>query len=294
MAAVLETLGKQTRIVNGDAVPRHLEFIDPQRKVLVLGDTVAADALSAVDVVIILDTSAWVQLGPMAAVVRRSSARKVVVDHHVGQDDLDAELFKNPACESTGRLVVEAAEALGVALTPTIAIPLFAAMATDTGWFRFSSVDGQTLRVAGCLIDAGARPAALYADLYEQSSLARLQLRGRLLAATKSYRDGRLVATYATRHDFAVTGALPEDTEDVVNLLLGVAGSQVAVLLQEQADGRVKASLRSHAEVDVRRIAESFGGGGHTAAAGVLLDGPLQQAEARLLDALGAALTAAS
>jgi phosphoesterase RecJ-like protein len=199
-------------------------------------------------------------------------------------------MFKDSTAESTGRLVVEAAGALGVPLTPRIAAPLFAAMATDSGWFRFSSVSGRTLRAAGQLVDAGARPESLYTALYEQNTLARLHLRGRILAAARSHLGGRLLVTYATQDDFGTTGAQPGDTEDVVNMLLSVAGSEVAVIFQEQADGKIKASLRSRSDVDVRCVAEHFGGGGHRAAAGATIVAPLAKAEAEMLRILRAAM----
>ena len=82
---------------------------------------------------------------------------------------------------SLGVLVVEAAEALGVKLTPEMAMPLFAAVATDTGWFRFSSTSPGTYRCAAKLMEAGAKPAAIYNSLYEQDTLGRMRLRGLVL-----------------------------------------------------------------------------------------------------------------
>jgi bifunctional oligoribonuclease and PAP phosphatase NrnA len=108
MAHALRSLGKQVRIVNGDPVPPHITFIDPQKNVSVLGSDVSADELRP-QVFIILDTSAWSQLGPMADVVRKSSALKVVVDHHISQDDMSAEVYKDTASEATGRLVYSGA-----------------------------------------------------------------------------------------------------------------------------------------------------------------------------------------
>ena len=93
LALALRSLGKTVRIVNGDAVPPHIAFIDPNHDVNVLGRDVN-EADTACDVLAVVDTSAWQQLGPMADVVRRSSARKVVIDHHVSEDDFGAEMFK--------------------------------------------------------------------------------------------------------------------------------------------------------------------------------------------------------
>ena len=147
----------------------------------------------------VLDTSAWAQLGTMADIVRSTRAHKLILDHHIGEDDMGAELFKDPHAEATGRLVLEAAHHLGVAITPQIARPLFAAIATDTGWFRFGSTTGVTLRSAAELIDAGASPGEIYNALYEQDTLARLQLRGRILARTATELGGRLAFTAALR-----------------------------------------------------------------------------------------------
>ena len=290
MAGVLEALGKQAWIVNAHKTPPNLAWIDPERKIKALGVDVQLSDLEAIEVFMVLDTSAWAQLGEMALALRSTAAKKVVLDHHVSEDDLGAENFKDTQAEATGRLVLEAAGQLGVKLTPEIATPLFAAIATDTGWFRFGSTTGNTLRFAGQLIDAGARPSEIYRQLYEQDSLARLQLIGRTLARAQSELAGRLIHTAIFQEDFAATGALPSDTEDVINMTLGVAGTQVAVILVEQPTHKFKLSLRSRSTVDCSRLAEQFGGGGHKAAAGAMVEGPFAVAQATVLDAVRAAM----
>ncbi|MCE9548671.1 MAG: DHH family phosphoesterase [Planctomycetia bacterium] len=290
MAGVLDALGKDVMIVNGQATPPNLQFIDPTRRLKALGKDVQAADLADRQVLMVLDTSAWAQLGPMADVVKATKAKKIILDHHVGHDDLGAEEFKNTQAEATGRLVVEAADHLGVKLTPEIATPLFAAQATDTGWFRFSSVTGEALRIAARLVDAGAVPQEIYTDLYEQDTLARLQLRGRIIARTRTELDGRLAHTAAMAEDFAVTGALPSDTEDVINLTLAISGVEVAVIFVEQPGGNFKLSFRSRSKVDCNAVAGQFGGGGHRAAAGASIAGPLDKARPLVLDAVRKAM----
>jgi phosphoesterase RecJ-like protein len=285
LALALRAIGKQVQIVNGDAVPPHIAFIDPQHDVLVVGrDVPAADVRP--DVLVVLDTSAWAQLGPMADVVRESSAKKIVIDHHVSQDDMSALVFKDTDSEATGRLVLSAIDALGVAVTPQIASPLFTAIATDTGWFRFNSVTALTFAAAGRLVHSGAKPADVFAALYEQNTLARLHLQGRILNAAKTELDGRLIYSAATPQDLAETGAEATDTEDVVNRLLGVAGVEVGLLFLELGPDETKVSLRSRTGFDVRQVAEQFGGGGHAAASGVRYPGPLSPAIAALTAAV--------
>ncbi|MEX2174743.1 MAG: DHH family phosphoesterase [Pirellulaceae bacterium] len=290
MAGVLEALGKRVRIVNGHPTPPNLAFIDPTRRIEVIGQTVQPADLADIEVLMILDTSAWAQLGPMSDFIRAFPGKKVVVDHHMSEDDLDAELFKNVQAEATGRLVVEAAEALDVKLTPEIARPLFAALATDTGWFRFGSTSAGTYRTAAKLIDAGAGPTAIYGSLYEQDTLGRVRLRGAILSRVATELAGKLTHTYVLKEDFTQTGALPSDTEDAINMALGIAGTEVAAILVEQPTGGFKISFRSRSRVDCSKLAEQFGGGGHKAAAGAFIQGSLAEAQPVVLDAVRRAM----
>ncbi len=260
LAGMLEQLGKDVWIVNGFAVPPNLRFLDPQRKLKQLGVDVPAGQLDDREVIVVLDTTAWVQLGAMAEVIRTSKARKLVIDHHVSEDDLGAELFKDGEAEATGRLVLEAGEALGVRLTPEIAQPLFAAIATDTGWFRFASTGAETFRAAARLLEAGAQPDRLFKDLYETETLARLQLTGRTLARTQTELGGRLIYTWVERGDFEATGAVPSDTEDLINMTLTVGGTEVArdpgrdaKRLQGQLPQPLRAGLQPHCRAVRRR-----------------------------------------
>lgn len=289
MAGVLEALGKKVSIVNGQATPQNLLFIDPEKRIKSLAE-VSTDSLAS-DVLMILDTSAWAQLGPMGDPIRQSKAVKIVLDHHVSEDELGAEPFKDIKAEATGRLVIDAAEALGVKLTEKIATPLFAAIATDTGWFRFNSTSSGTYRAAAKLIDAGASPTAIYGALYEQDTIGRLRLRGRVLDRARLDLDGRLAHTYIRKSDFSDTGALPSDTEDLVNLTLGVVGTQAAVILVEQLAGGFKISFRSRGPMDCNKVASQFGGGGHKAAAGAFIEGPFETVQAQVLDAVRNAMS---
>ena len=285
MAGVLRACNKDVVIVNDHPTPPNLAFIDPKREITPL-DTYVAGFPEPPDVVMVLDTSAWVQLGRMAEYIQRFEGKVAVVDHHVGEDDLDAVLLKDTSAEATGRLVIEAAQALGVPLTTDIASPAFAALATDTGWFRFASVRGDTYRLAGKMVDAGADPAAIYAQLYERDTVGRVRLRGVILSRVAVELEGKLVHTYVETADFERTGAVYSDTEDVVNMTLAIEGTEVAVIFVEQPTGEVKVSFRSRSLFNCSEMASRFGGGGHKAAAGAMVEGPLEAARERVLEAV--------
>ena len=155
---------------------------------------------------------------------------------------------------------------------------LYSAIATDTGWFRFPSTVSSTMRIIDDLIDAGAEPHKLFNALYEQKSLARVKLAGRVLGRVQTDCDGRLAWIYASKEDFAETGAVPSDTESLVNECLTLAASEAAFIAVQLPSGQIKFSLRCRPPHDVAKLAETVNGGGHRLASGATIDGPLQDA----------------
>ena len=290
MAEILRSVGKMVRIINAHRTPAALQFLDPASNIEVLEDDVQAEDISA-DCIMVLDTSAWGQLGDMGDVIRSSRADKIVIDHHVGEDDLGATMYKDYQAEATGHLVVQAADALGVPLTRSMSVALFAAIATDTGWFRFGSVTSETYRVIARLIDAGVVPSEVYGDLYERDTLGRIRLRGLILSRTTAELGGTLMHTYVKKEDFSLMGAEPNDTEDAINLTLAVKGAEAAVIFVGQIRGGFKLSFRSRCGMDCNEVAQQFGGGGHKAAAGAFVEGTLDDVQDRVLTVVREAMS---
>jgi phosphoesterase RecJ-like protein len=286
MAGILEAIGKHVRIVNAQATPASLKWIDPRGKIESLAEKVRPADLADRDLFIVLDTSAWAQLGAMGDVAKSMRDRVLVIDHHVSEDDLSDRWFKDTAAEATARIVYEIGLRLRVPLTESIATPLYAGLSTDTGGFRFPSVSGESFRIAGRRVDAGANPTAIYRELFEQDTLARLHLVGRTIAGAVTSHDGKVIISTVRQHDIKEVKAQPADTEDLVNLTLSVKGTEVAAILIEQPDGRIKVSFRSRGRLDCNALAARFGGGGHKAAAGTIIDGPFDPAHERVVAAV--------
>jgi phosphoesterase RecJ-like protein len=286
MLGILEAIGKDVRIVNAQATPANLKWIDPDHRLESLAEGVKKDDLVSRDVLIVLDTSAWAQLGAMGDVAKAMREKVLVIDHHVSEDDLSDRWFKDTSAEATARIVYEIGLRLKVPLSKRIATPLYAGLSTDTGGFRFPNVSGESFRVAARLVDAGADPTAIYRELFEQDSLARLHLVGRTLAGAQASHGGRVIVSTVRQSDIKEVQAQPADTEDLVNLTLAVKGTEVAVILIEQPDGRIKTSFRSRSQVDCNALAARFGGGGHKAAAGAILPGPFDVAHEQVLAAV--------
>lgn len=290
LCSFLEQLGKSVTIINPSATPRKLSFLDPTGRIRCFSANTDEATILQADAHIVVDTSAWGQLADVGKVFKKSTAAKIVIDHHVSSDDLEATVFKDVKAEASGTLIYRLGRALGSEISPATATALFAAIATDTGWFRFSSTTSETYQIASDLMNCGARPSALHEQLYANYSLGRLKLISRLMGRVELDCDGRLAHTYVQLSDYGETQSEPADTEDLVNDCLGINGVQGAAIFVEQGNHMVKVSLRSRSGLDVARVAEQFKGGGHKQAAGAVLPGPIAAARTSMVQALTQAI----
>jgi bifunctional oligoribonuclease and PAP phosphatase NrnA len=295
LAGLLRQKGKDVRVVNASRTPPRYDFLDSDGTLFehfgTLGDLAS---LADREVLVILDLSAWSQLGDMAGWVRESPARRIVIDHHVSQDELGATFLKDTAAEATGTLIVQAVRALGGTFTPEVATGLLTAIAMDTGWFRHPNTSPATLRTAAELVEAGAEIDTIYRLIFERNTKGRLLLMGETLAGLKTDLGGRVAYATVTREALARTGAIPQDTEDLVDFTVSLDGVEVGMLFIEQGRGGVKMSIRSRRGLDCTQVVGPFGGGGHRAAAGATLPDPIGESVERVLAAVRQSLTSES
>jgi bifunctional oligoribonuclease and PAP phosphatase NrnA len=291
MVGLLRQKGKDVRVVNASPTPPRYDFLDPERTLFEhFGTQVKPSDLADRELAIILDLSAWNQLGEMAEYIRGFHGPRVVIDHHLSQDDLGATFLKDTSAEATGILVMRAIQALSGKLTRDVATGLLTAIAMDTGWFRHTNTRPGTLRAVADLIESGAEIAAIYQSLFERNTLGRLRLMGQTLSALQTDMGGKVAYATISRQDLERTGAIPQDSEDLVDFTVSLRGVEVGMLFIEQARGGVKVSFRSRNGLDCARLAASLGGGGHRAAAGATLPDSLEVSVVRALEAVRQAL----
>jgi phosphoesterase RecJ-like protein len=284
--------GRQVRMTVASDVPPRYRFLDPAGEIERF--EAPGDGFRDVDAVLVLDTGTWNQLGEFGPFLRTLKAARGVIDHHLTQDDLGAARFVDATAEATGRLAHDAILALGGPLTPRASQALFVALATDTGWFRHSNTQPRTLELAAELVGRGAKPDELYDQLFERNSLARMKLVGLVLERLAIVGEGRVAFAEIHRDDYVATGASPADTEELVNYTRSLAGVEVGLLFLEQPRGGVKVSFRSRRAIDVAKIAEQFGGGGHRLASGATIETSLAEAKERVVSAVLTAIAAST
>jgi phosphoesterase RecJ-like protein len=286
LADALARLGKIARVAIASRLPPRYAFLDPARTVI---EDFRPDRFQNIDAILVLDTGTWGQLGEFGPWMRAQPVPKAVVDHHRTQDDLGGLAFVDVSAEATGRLAHEIIRVLGAPLSPAAAHHLFMAIALDTGWFRHANTTAATFDLAADLVRAGANPTPLYEQLFECAPLARLKLVGTALGRMQVRAGGRVAYTEVCLGDYRDTGAVPGDTEDLINYPRAIEGVEVALIFIEQPEGGTKVSFRSRA-VDVSKVAERFAGGGHKLAAGARLAEPLPVARETVLAAVEEAL----
>src|ERR1017187_503394 len=203
------------------------------------------------------------------------------IDHHISGRPYAHLNWIDSGAASVGELVYRLVKAAGATISPEMATCLYTTVLTDTGGFCYGSTRASTFALARELVEAGANPIRIAQDVYFSTSASRLLLFG--AALNNLNREGRLAWMWVTHKDIVRTCATEEDCEGIVNYALSIAGVEVAAFLRELPERGIRLSLRSKGKVNVAAIAERLGGGGHEAAAGCTLEGPLGSATAQIL-----------
>lgn len=239
--------------------------------------TSAEAALAAADLLVLVDTCAANQLGEVAGAIGAAALPRLAIDHHVTRDAVADEILLDEQAGACAQIVTRLADRSGWTIDAETATLLFAGLATDTGWLRFSNAGAAVFATAARLVEAGAQPSDLYERLYLQDTEPRVRLIGEVLRSFELLAGGRLAVMRITREMLARCGATREMTEEIVNEPQRVGSVVACVLLVEpEGDAPVRVSFRSKRDVDVSAIARRFGGGGHPCAAGAKLAGTLE------------------
>ena len=260
-----KSMGKKVRIVNSDAILEKYRFMDPEN--LIESWANFEKGLDREAALVIVDTADEYNIGELRDLIPYTT-EVFVIDHHEPNKFNTLPGYIDPTASSACELAVEAAMEAGISLTPANACAAFAGIAYDTGFFAYSKTTLRTFKAAGALFEAGAVPYDIYKEFYQKSNLEVLLLEKSVLGSLEIMDQGR-VAVQVLRKEFLEScHATLDDSDGFINTPLKCKDVQVSVLVKENKEGNVKCSLRSKGKVNVSRIAQSMGGGGHVSAAG--------------------------
>jgi phosphoesterase RecJ-like protein len=280
-AELARQLGARTAIYNLDPSPASLGFLPGLETVTVAGELPAGFERDF-DLAVVLECPDLDRPG-YSGLERLPILN---IDHHLENARYGELNYIDEDAPAVGEMVLAMAELANATVTDTMATNLYAALVTDTGDFRYSNATSRAFSAAARLVEAGARPAEIADQLWEHNPARIVRLTAAVLSTLELIADGRLALITCDRAMLQAAGAVPEDTENLINIPRAIEGVRVAAFLKAFRDGSVRTSLRSRGEVDVQLVARVFGGGGHRNAAGCTIQGSLPEARKALLEAL--------
>ncbi|MCX8105411.1 MAG: bifunctional oligoribonuclease/PAP phosphatase NrnA [Ignavibacterium album] len=265
---ILKLLGKKSFIINHSETPYNLKFLDVDNVVKQFNLDDHAELFNQVDVVVALDFNRSDRTVSMRKNFEQSNAIKICIDHHQDPEKFVDYEFIDTDYSATGEILLSLiTETKIVPLTKEIAEPVYAAIMTDTGSFRFERTTAKLHRKVATLLETGINPTEIYDKIYDQSKFSKIKLLGRALETIQLTANERIAYMIIKQKDFDQYGAVESDTENFVNYNLSIENVVIGLLFIELKNG-FKVSFRSKGNIPVNKLASEFGGGGHTNASG--------------------------
>jgi len=302
LSLALRAIGKEAVPVVADRLPPKFRFIDQRDAFRSLKGGAALPFEAKDSVPVVVDTHDLDYLGSASEALLAAAGKALIIDNHelpgaatdqALYDAFGAEgvpVLLDESASSTCELVYLVAKELGVELPLDAAEAVFAGIVYDTGSFSYPKTSDRTFACALELVRGGVAPYTIHRRMYESSGSGALLLQKSVVSSLEIRLEGRVAFMALSREDLAASGASYEDAEDLVNIPLQDKGVEVSVLFKENAEGRLRCSLRSKGGVNVAHVAQTFGGGGHKTAAGFTCASPLDAAKADVLQSLSESL----
>lgn len=239
------------------------------------------------DLFFALDCGDAARLG-FSGVLFDKAKHTLCVDHHVSNMAFADENHIVPEASSTSELIYHLLPYERI--TKEIAECLYLGIVHDTGVFQYSSTAPETMEAAANLMRKGIRANEIIDKTFYEKTYAQNQILGRALLESILFMDGKCIFTCLTKKIMDFHGVKPKDLEGIVSQLRVTEGVEVAIFLYQTDEQEYKVSLRASGDVDVSKVAQKFGGGGHKKAAGVTMKGTMHEIINNLSEQISAQL----
>jgi phosphoesterase RecJ-like protein len=273
-------MGKDVQAVNADGLSPLFEFL-PGSKMLTAAQAQAPEADRAV---ISVDCADQKRHG--AAFDAWKRVPDASIDHHISNPGYARINLIDAESPATAQVLYDIFTALKWPINAGIAANLYVGLMTDTGNFRYRQTTARTFEVAARLVEAGADPTDLAQACYQSFRPERLRLMQEVFGHIHFGNRDRIAWFFLTPDMYARSGAIPDETEGLIEYLQMAKTVEVAFVLESLPDGLTRGSLRSRGHVDVQKICQEFGGGGHRLAAGLRTKLSPAELETKLLESI--------
>jgi phosphoesterase RecJ-like protein len=206
------------------------------------------------------------------------------IDHHISNTLFGHLNVVDSNASSVGEMIYQLIKINGFEISKDTAVCLYTSILSDTGGFKYSNTTSMTLSIAGDLINQGIDFSDIYNRIFDVKTVAQVKLLSKVSSTLELEMGGKVALLYLTQHMLKECNAKDEDVSDFVNIARDIDGVEIGVFIKEVDNMKYKASLRSKKHVDVRKIAEKFGGGGHIKAAGCTIYGSMDVVKQKIID----------
>jgi len=270
LAELAEAFGVEVALIDHDPAPANLAEL-PGIDRIEVRSTLPEGFAERFDLGAVLECSALDRCGfPEIARIPLLD-----IDHHRGNEGYGEICYVDEDAPAAGEMVLRMFQAAGIEPSERAAMNMYVALTTDTGDFRYSNATPRAFRAAAALVAAGACPEQVAEWVHERRTASSVRLLGEALQTLTLGCHGQVATLAVERGAFERTGAMPQDTDGIIDVPRTIAGVQAVLLLKEREQGVIRVSLRSKGTIDVAALAARHGGGGHTNAAGCTVSADL-------------------
>lgn len=274
---ILRGLNKDAEVVMCDSVPHAYSKLPGANEVRVV-----ADIDREYDAVFVIECSDVTRPGLPSL----KDQFVVNIDHHSTTALFGDLNWIDSTAAAVGEMIYNLAKAIGAKITPEIASCVYAALLTDTGSFHFSNTTERTFKIASDLVKYGAQPAKLSQAIFYNYPYAKIMLVGTVLSTLQRDESGRIAWITMTKQAQEMSGASEDDSDGIISYPLTVGDVEAVAFFRELSNSTYRTSLRSKNRVNVARVAEHFGGGGHANAAGFTIKADFEELSREVIERL--------
>lgn len=274
---LLNSLGKKAEIILRDKIPDSYRQLPGAEEIKQM-----AEVNGKYDAVFVIECSDISRPG----IKNLDNQFTVNIDHHATSEHFGTVNWIDSTASAVGEMIYNLCKAIGGRVSKEIAECVYMALVTDTGSFHFPNTTDRTLKVASELVKAGAKPSVISEAVYNNYSWSRIELLRQVLATVKRDKTGRVAWMRQSLKMVENSGATDGDNNGFVNIPLAAREVEAVIYMREVQPGAYRVSLRSKGDLNVARIAEKFGGGGHKNAAGCRLTGDWDEKENDIVSAV--------
>lgn len=275
----LRKYGKEAYVISKDLVADNLGFLPCTEEI----DIEMLKPTEDTECVIVLDCGNYERI---CADLDGYKGTIINIDHHLSNDKYGIYNYVDTDASATAEIVYLILKELNIQIDENIGMCLYTALVTDTGSFRHSNTTKRTHEIASELVSINFNHSQVHSNLFDNKSYTKVKLLGTVISNMELLCNNKVALMMVTEEIVKSCNAENDDSSDIVSTGLQIKGVEVSIVLKESQKG-IKVSLRAKNDIDVRRIAECFGGGGHTKAAGALFkDSDINSAKMQILKEL--------